>query len=83
MNRLGAGIIGCGSVNVAHRPFEGEVSYFLDCIIDDLRPFPDLDDAAYTQAVCFAADLSAQSGKPPIATVGGKPVMVSELIDIS
>ena len=62
------------SPDVAHHPFEGEVSHFLDCIIDDLRPFPDLDDAAYTQAVCFAADLSAQSGKP---------VMVSELIDIS
>jgi predicted dehydrogenase len=52
------------SADVAHHPFEGEVSHFLDCIIDDKRPFPDLDDAAYTQAVCFAADLSAQSGKP-------------------
>ena len=62
------------SPDVAHHPFEGEVSHFLDCIIDDLRPFPDLDDAANTQAVCFAADLSAQSGKP---------VTVGELLDKS
>jgi len=52
------------SGDVAHHPFEGEVSHFLDCIIEDVRPFPDLDDAASTSAVCFAADLSAQSGKP-------------------
>jgi len=50
----------------------GEVSHFLDCIIDDKRPFPDLDDAAKTMDVCFAADLSAQSGKP---------VTISELDD--
>jgi predicted dehydrogenase len=56
------------SADVAHHPFEGEVSHFLDCIINDKRPYPDLDDAAYTHAVCFAADLSAQSGKP--VTVG-------------
>lgn len=52
------------SADVAHHPFQGEISHFLDCIIDDKRPFPDLDDAAKTHAVCFAADLSAQSGKP-------------------
>jgi predicted dehydrogenase len=41
----------------------GEVSHFLDCIIDDKRPFPDLDDAANTMDVCFAADLSVELGK--------------------
>ena len=51
------------SGDVAHHPFQGEVAHFLDCIIDDKRPFPDLDDAAKTQAVCFAADLSAESGR--------------------
>jgi predicted dehydrogenase len=40
------------------------VSHFLDCIINDKRPFPDLDDAAITQAVCFAADRSAETGQP-------------------
>ncbi len=62
------------SGDVTHHPFQGEVSHLLDCIIDDKRPFPDLDDAAQTQAVCFAADLSAQSGRP---------VKISELEDKS
>jgi len=52
------------SGDVAHHPFQGEVSHFLDCIINDERPFPDLDDAAITQAVCFAADRSAETSKP-------------------
>jgi len=52
------------SGDVSHHPFQGEVSRFLDCIINDQRPFPDLDDAAMTQAVCFAADRSAESGRP-------------------
>jgi predicted dehydrogenase len=52
------------SGDVVHHPFQGEVSHFLDCIIDDRKPFPDLDDAALTQAVCFAADKSAESGRP-------------------
>ena len=52
------------SGDVSHHPFQGEVSHFLDCIINDQKPFPDLDDAAMTQAVCFAADQSAESGRP-------------------
>jgi predicted dehydrogenase len=62
------------SGDVAHHPFQGEVSHFLDCIIGDRQPFPDLADAAHTHAACFAADLSAQSGQP---------VMVSEMMDKS
>jgi predicted dehydrogenase len=54
------------SADVAHHPFEGEVSHFLDCIITGKRPFPDLDDAAHTHEICFAADLSAESGMPVI-----------------
>ena len=60
------------SADVTHHPFEGEVSHFLDCIIEDKKPYPDLEDAAQTHALCFAADLSAQSGKP---------VIVSEFLD--
>jgi predicted dehydrogenase len=52
------------SGDVTHHPFAGEVSHFLDCIINDERPFPDLEDAAQTHAVCFAADLSAETGRP-------------------
>jgi predicted dehydrogenase len=51
------------SADVAHHPFEGEVSHFLDCIITDKRPFPDLEDAAHTHEVCFAADISAELGR--------------------
>ena len=51
------------SGDVAHHPFQKEVSYFIDCIIEDKQPFPDLEDAAKTHAVCFAADLSAESGR--------------------
>jgi len=60
------------SGDVTHHPFQGEVSHFLDCIIDDRRPFPDLDDAAKTQAVCFAADRSAVTAKPvPVSEFEG------------
>jgi predicted dehydrogenase len=52
------------SADVTHHPFQGEITHFLDCIVDDTRPFPDFEDAAKTHAVCFAADLSAESGKP-------------------
>jgi len=52
------------SADVAHHPFTSEVAHFLDCIVNDKRPFPDLEDAAQTQAICFAADLSAESGRP-------------------
>jgi predicted dehydrogenase len=52
------------SADVAHHPFVDEVAHFLDCIIEDKRPYPDLDDAAKTHAVCFAADLSAERGGP-------------------
>ena len=52
------------SADVAHHPFTNEVAHFLDCIVNDKRPFPDLEDAAKTQAICFAADLSAESGRP-------------------
>ena len=61
------------SADVAHHPFTGEVSHFLDCIIEDKRPYPDLDDAAQTHEVCFAADLSAETGRPvTISELGGK-----------
>jgi len=52
------------SADVAHHPFTSEVAHFLDCIVGDKRPFPDLEDAAQTQALCCAADLSAASGRP-------------------
>ncbi|MBP7053940.1 MAG: Gfo/Idh/MocA family oxidoreductase [Phycisphaerae bacterium] len=61
------------SGDVAHHPFTGEVAHFLDCILADKRPFPDLEDAAKTLAICFAADRSAESSRP---------VKISELGDL-
>ncbi len=52
------------SADVSHHPFTSEVAHFLDCIQSDKRAFPDLEDAAKTQAICFAADMSAESGRP-------------------
>jgi len=52
------------SGDVSHHPFQGEVTHFVDCIMDDTRPFPDLDDAAKTMAICFAVDRSAEEGRP-------------------
>ena len=52
------------SADVTHHPFQGEVSHFLDCILEDRRPCPDLDDAAETMALCIAADTSAEEGRP-------------------
>ncbi len=52
------------SAAVSHHPFTNEVAHFLDCIVGGKRPFPDLEDAAKTQAICCAADLSAESGRP-------------------
>jgi predicted dehydrogenase len=49
---------------VSHHPFHSEASHFLDCILGNKRPFPDLEDAAKTHAICFAADLSAEQGRP-------------------
>ena len=51
------------SGDVVHHPFRGEAAHFLDAILDDARPFPDLEDAAKTHEVCFAADISAQEGR--------------------
>ena len=52
------------SGDVAHHPFQGEISHFIDCILEDKRPFPDLEDAAKTHEICFAADLSAEESRP-------------------
>jgi len=60
------------SAAVSHHPFTSEVAHFLDCIQGDKRPFPDLEDAAQTQGICCAADLSAESGRPvKISELGG------------
>lgn len=51
------------SADVTHHPFQAEIAHFLDCIVQDKRPFPDLEDAAKTMDLCFAADRSAEEGR--------------------
>jgi len=50
------------SGDVRHHPFEGEVNYFVNCILDNKKPFPDLEDAAITHRIIFKADQSAKTG---------------------
>lgn len=52
------------SSDVSHHPFDGEVAHFIDCLNRKQRPMPDLDDAAKTMEICFAAELSARRGRP-------------------
>lgn len=51
------------SGDVAHHPFTDQARYFIDCIVEDKRPLPDLDDALLTHEICFAADRSAQENR--------------------
>jgi len=52
------------SGSVEHHAFPEEIDEFVDCILADRQPELCLDDAMKTQAVVFAADLSAATGKP-------------------
>lgn len=52
------------SGDVTHHPFEGEINHFVDCIVNDKKPFPNLDDTGITHEIIFTADQSAQEGKP-------------------
>jgi UDP-N-acetyl-2-amino-2-deoxyglucuronate dehydrogenase len=52
------------SGDVSHHPFDGEVAEFIDALNTGRRPMPDLEDAAETMEICFAAELSATEGRP-------------------
>lgn len=52
------------SGDVEHHPFPEEVNEFVNCILADRQPELCLDDAMKTQALVFAADESARTGKP-------------------
>ena len=52
------------SGDVTHHPFTHEVAHFLDCILNDVDSHCDVAEAYRTHEVCFAADLSAQEGRP-------------------
>lgn len=54
------------SGDVEHHPFLGEIDHMVDCILNDRRPCPDVEDAVKTHEVCLAMDMSVESGGEPI-----------------
>lgn len=52
------------SEDVSHHPFDGEVAEFIDALNTGRRPMPDIEDAAETMEICFAAEISAKEGRP-------------------
>ena len=59
------------SGDVRHHPFDGELNHFLECIAENKESHVNLEDAAKTHEVCFAMNLSSESG--------GKPVRIADL----
>ena len=52
------------SGDIEHHPFQGEIDHFVDCIINDVESYVNLEDAVKTHEVCLAADQSAEEGRP-------------------
>ena len=50
------------SGDVEHHPFEGEIDHIVDCILNDVEPYPNVEDAVKTHEVCIAMDMSSESG---------------------
>jgi predicted dehydrogenase len=49
---------------VSHHPFQGEIDHLVDGIVNDAPISPDINDAAITHEIIFAAEQSAREGKP-------------------
>ncbi len=52
------------SGDVTHHPFSDQMEAFVAGILDGKPILPDLDDAVKTHELVFAADRSAETGKP-------------------
>lgn len=52
------------SGDVTHHPFYGEIDHLVDCILKDKESSLSIPNAFKTHEVCFAAEISAESGKP-------------------
>jgi predicted dehydrogenase len=50
--------------DVTHHPFDGQIEALVASILDGAMVLPDLDDAIKTHELVFAADRSAETGKP-------------------
>lgn len=56
--------IGPESSDVKHHPFQGEIDHFIDCILSGRESHCNLEDAAKTHAIVFAAQACYRTGKP-------------------
>lgn len=52
------------SGDVSHHPFKDQVNHFVDCILNDRESHANLEDAAQTHQICFAAEISARERRP-------------------
>ncbi len=52
------------SGDVTHHPFQGQIDHFVECIEADAESHCNLADAAKTHEICFAAETSAEEGRP-------------------
>ncbi len=59
------------SGDVAHHPFKLVFSHFADCLDNDKEPLNNLKSAFETHRVIFAADKSAETGKPVLLSEFG------------
>lgn len=50
--------------DVTHHPFQGQMDHFVECILDDRPSHCDLEDAAHTHEVVFAAQKCYETGRP-------------------
>ena len=59
------------SPDVAHHPFDQEIDYFIECIVNDQEPMIGIPDAYKTHEIAFAAERSVETGKPVSLPLSG------------
>ena len=52
------------TADVGHHPFQGEIDHFVDCIINGRESHCNLEDAAHTHEIIFAAQQCYATGQP-------------------
>jgi predicted dehydrogenase len=63
---------------VAHHPFQGLIRHFLDCIDSGADSDVDVAGAVRVHEVCFAALLSARTGRPVALPLTGEDRLAIE-----
>jgi predicted dehydrogenase len=56
--------VGADSGDPSHHPFSPMVDHIVDCVLGDRLAFPDIRDALRSHEIAFAADISAEEGRP-------------------